>query len=132
MRLAVPTLFALASLLAVPAVPARAALMTGDDLHAACSAAEPSTTYAQDMARCHAYVAGAYDDFMAAREQDKRPSCEPAGMTGAQIVDTLVKTMRDQPAFDKASAGNLVRAAIVTAFPNCSVAADKSTAPQRR
>jgi len=132
MRHAARALAALALPFAVPAVPAHAALMTGDDLHAACSAAEPSTTYAQDIARCHAYVAGAYDDFMAAREQDRKPSCEPAGMSPSQVIDTVIKAMRDQPAFDKGSAGNLVRVAIVTAFPNCSVASDKSAEAQRR
>lgn len=127
MRSAAFAFMACTALLSVPTAPADAALLTGDRLHAACSATEESRTYGEDIAWCRAYISGVYDSLMTSREMDKKDSCEPAGLTPTEVVDTILKNMRDQPAFHDGAASNLVRVSIIGAWPACSEVTEESS-----
>jgi hypothetical protein len=128
MRSAALAFLACTALFSLPAAPAAAALVTGDRLHASCSATEESRTYGEDIAWCRAYISGVYDDLMATREMDKKDSCEPAGLTPTEVVDTILKNMRDQPAFNDGAASNLVRVSIIGAWPSCSEVTENAEA----
>jgi hypothetical protein len=127
MRSTALALIACTAFASLPTTPAAAALVTGDRLHAACSANEESRTYGEDIAWCRAYISGVYDDLMATREMDKKDSCEPAGLTPTEVVDTILKNMRDQPAFHDGAASNLVRVSIIGAWPACSEVTEESS-----
>lgn len=122
MKFVLPALTCLALTMSLPLSPAKAVLVDGNTLHTSCSSGEGSSTYAQDVTFCRAYIMGTYDDFMASRQMEEKPSCQPEGLANDKIVDTILETMRDQPAFNDSFASNKVRASIIAAWPACSMA----------
>lgn len=108
-------LAATVTLAGMPMAPLSAALIDGGKLKGLCFAPVDTPTYGQDVAWCRAYISGVYDDFMAAREIAKQPSCEPADLKPDEIVDTILRAMKDQPAFDDSAASYLIQVSIISA-----------------
>ena len=94
---------ALSVLLGTIAVPASSQdvqmsmFVTGNDLFERCT--EPSTrsTHVANYAFCRGYIYAAADFFGTIAAENGRPSCRRSGVTGQQIVDMVVKRLRDRP-----------------------------------
>lgn len=100
--MACKAIFALASFLVL--APTAAAqdvrlemFVTGNDLYDRCTESTAASTYVANYAFCRGYIYAAADFYGTVAAENGRPSCRRAGVTGQQIVDIVIKYLRDHP-----------------------------------
>jgi hypothetical protein len=100
------------------AVPAHAQLQditraTGNDLYPLCQ-----STDKEDIAFCHGYILGFVHGLIALGSEERRESLSiPSGITGQQVVDIIVKYLKNHPEFRHLHADVLIFSALLDAFP---------------
>lgn len=109
-------LAAIAPLGLVP-ISAGASFYTGTQLYAICTAEKISESYIENTYECIAYITGAVDAFNTRRDQTRRLSCIPSGVTISELRAATVGYLRDNPMKRDESAAALVFAATRTQWP---------------
>ena len=90
--------------------------VTGNKLYEYCRTQKGDAGYYQDNAFCIAYVLGVSDQLDATRIVANKPQCIPAGSTGLQLQDIVVKFMKDRPELRGYAGGLVVTMALAQAF----------------
>lgn len=71
--------------------------VSGNDLYARCTTDQSQSTYAADYGFCRGYIYAAADFFGTVSAEANRPSCKRQGVTNNQLVDVVIKYLRDHP-----------------------------------
>lgn len=99
--------------------PALAGFESGNSLLTQCSADNKDVVALTD---CLSYIKGVHDDFMFARLLEGEDSeCTPETITNGQVRDVVIKYLLDNPEERHQPGPFLVRLAIMTAWPKCSM-----------
>lgn len=96
---------------------AHAQFLSGNQIYSDCQANKSDDTYYQKSAHCTAYVMGAFDAILLARQLNGKPDCTPNNLTAGQMRDVTLKYMRDHPENRNMSAASIVLLSIVDAWP---------------
>ena len=86
------------------------AYKTGNDIYASCS----DTSSRFEDGYCFGYIVGATDVLIGSRSGQL--VCLPEGVNAQQLVDVVMKYLRDTPELRERSAGSITRDALVKAF----------------
>jgi Rap1a immunity proteins len=115
--LAAATLLTVLALL-LPAGPARAVFMNGNELYHDCSEENSDKPQGQQMYMlCLGYISGIADGIETAEIGNRHLVCAPGEATVGQLVDIVKKYLHDHPETRHRAAGVLVFLALVQAFP---------------
>ncbi|MFK4794650.1 Rap1a/Tai family immunity protein [Sphingobium sp. ZW T5_29] len=96
---------------------AHAQFQTGNQIYRDCLVDRTDDAYYQKSSFCMAYVSGAFDAILLARQVNGKPDCTPDGLTVGQMRDVALKYMRDHPENRNLSAAGIVLLSIMDAWP---------------
>lgn len=97
-RTALATLLFVQSIVAADAQEVKLDMfVTGNDLFERCTDNPAASTYIANYGFCRGYIYAAADFFATVSAEQGRPSCRKAGVTGQQVVDIVVKYLREHP-----------------------------------
>jgi hypothetical protein len=115
------SLFLLCSVIGTSfSAPARASFDTGNTLYSACSTERGDTLYYQNNSICMGYVSGVFDVLTLQDFANRKQACPlVTGMTRTQLVDIVLKYIRDNPGERNLSAAVMVIGGLKDAFPSC-------------
>lgn len=103
----------------VVASPAEAAYFDGNQLYTACTTQQGTYNYFQEQSRCLAYIEGISDGLEYGRVTQKSSirACVPAGVTGGQIMDVVIRYLWQHSEIRHLLASQLVTSALIESFP---------------
>lgn len=95
-------------------------LVSGNDLYERCQTDQADPTYLANVGFCHGYIYAAADFFATIADEAGRPSCRKAGVDNRQLIDTVVKYLRDHPEKRHQPGNYAVIAVIAPLMSECS------------
>lgn len=100
---------------ALPSV-AHSTFTSGNELYEQCTVEKGTNLYFTKMAECRGYVMGFVDLMEDMQTVNKMSSCLPVGATAGQIVDVVVKYLREHPELRALPGSTMVFLSLKSAF----------------
>lgn len=72
-------------------------LVSGNDLYGRCTSDPRDSEYVANLGFCRGYIYAAADFFATIAAEADRSSCHKAGVSNRQIVDLVIKYLRENP-----------------------------------
>jgi len=93
-----------------------AVFVSGNALYADCSQTGDSVLDYQARAQCNGFIIGVADSLQVERAERQTEDCLPEKVNRGQVIDIVIKYLRENPALRHLGAANLSRNAIKDAF----------------